>query len=126
MPTRIFTSPRERARRRTEPASPTAQPERCNVAKLRAKLPRLHLRLYVAGQAPNSVRAIANCRAICDEHFASGHELEIVDLLEHPKRAVADGIIVTPTLLKLLPLPVQRVIGSLSDTSQVLLALSSR
>ena len=96
------------------------------MAKLRAKPPRLHLRLYVAGQAPNSVRAIANCRAICDEHFASGHELEIVDLLEHPKRAVADGIIVTPTLLKLLPLPVQRVIGSLSDTNQVLLALSDR
>jgi hypothetical protein len=41
------------------------------------------LRLYIAGHAPNSVRAIANCRAICDEHFASGHELEIVDLLEH-------------------------------------------
>jgi circadian clock protein KaiB len=82
--------------------------------------------LYVAGHAPNSVRAIANCRAVCDEHFASGHELEIVDLLEHPKRAAADGVIVTPTLLKLLPLPVQRVIGSLSDTHQLLQALSSR
>lgn len=96
------------------------------MAKAQAKTPGLRLRLYVAGQAPNSVRAVANVRAICDEHFASGHELEIVDLLEHPKRAVADGIIVTPTLLKLLPLPVQRVIGSLSDTNQVLMALSSR
>ena len=96
------------------------------MAKLQKKPPRLRLRLYIAGQAPNSVRAIANCRAICDEHFASGHELEIVDLLEHPKRAVADGVIVTPTLIKLLPLPVQRVIGSLSDTNQVLQALSSR
>jgi circadian clock protein KaiB len=84
------------------------------------------LRLYVAGHAPNSVRAIANCRAICDEHFPSGHQIEIVDLLEHPDRALADGVIVTPTLLKLSPLPVQRVIGSLSDTNQVLLALSSR
>ena len=96
------------------------------MAKARAKSPRLRLRLYVAGHAPNSVRAVANVRAICDEHFAAGHELEIVDLLEHPKRALADGIIVTPTLLKLLPLPVQRVIGSLSDTNQVLLALSSK
>jgi len=95
------------------------------MAKLRGKPPKLRLRLYIAGHAPNSMRAIANCRAICDEHFASGHELEIVDLLEHPKRAVADGIIVTPTLLKLMPLPVQRVVGSLSDTNQVLLALSS-
>ena len=88
--------------------------------------PTLRLRLYVAGRAPNSVQAIANCRAICDEHFSSGHELEIVDLLEQPNRAVADGIIVTPTLLKLLPLPAQRVIGNLSDTQQVLLVLSSR
>ena len=95
------------------------------MAKAHVKAPGLQLRLYVAGQAPNSVRAVANVRAICDEHFPSGHELEIVDLLEHPKRALADGIIVTPTLLKLLPLPVQRVIGSLSDTNQVLLALSS-
>jgi circadian clock protein KaiB len=96
------------------------------MAKTHAKAPGLRLRLYVAGHAPNSVRAVANIRAICDEHFASGHELEIIDLLEHPKRALADGVIVTPTLLKLLPLPVQRVIGSLSDTNQVLLALSSR
>jgi circadian clock protein KaiB len=96
------------------------------VAKRHATPPPLRLRLYIAGHAPNSLRAIANCRAICDEHFASGHELEIVDLLAHPKRALADGIIVTPTLLKLLPLPVQRVIGSLSDTNQVLQVLSSQ
>ena len=96
------------------------------MAKVHTKTPGLRLRLYVAGTAPNSVKAIANCRAICDEHFASGHDLEIVDLLEHPKRAVADGVIVTPTLLKLFPLPVQRVIGSLSDTNQLLIALSSR
>jgi circadian clock protein KaiB len=93
------------------------------VAKLRKPPPILRLRLYVAGQSPNSMRAIANCRAICDEHFASGHELEIVDLLEHPERALADGVIVTPTLLKLLPPPI-RVIGNLSDREQVLLALS--
>ena len=96
------------------------------MARVHPPPPGIRLRLYVAGHAPNSVQAIANCRAICAAHFASGHELEIVDLLEHPTRALADGIIVTPTLLKLLPLPVQRVIGSLSDTNQVLLALASR
>ena len=103
-----------------------AQPDRCNVTKLHIKSPRLRLRLYVAGNAPNSMQAIANCQAICDKHFASVHDLEIVDLLEQPKRGVADGIIVTPTLLKLLPLPVRRVIGSLTDTNQVLMALSNR
>ena len=95
------------------------------MGKLRTKDPGLLLRLYVAGNAPNSLRAIANLKALCDEHFGSRHELEIVDLLKDPKRALADGIIVTPTLLKLSPLPVQRVIGNLNDADQVLQALAS-
>jgi circadian clock protein KaiB len=86
---------------------------------------RLLLRLYVAGNAPNSHRAITNIKAICEEHFPAGHELEVVDLLEEPARALADEIIVTPTLLKLLPLPALRVIGNLSDTNQVVQALDS-
>jgi circadian clock protein KaiB len=85
-----------------------------------------HLRLYVAGNAPNSVCAIANAKAICEGHLAPGYVLEIVDLMEQPRRALADKIIVTPTLLKLSPLPARRVIGNLSDKSQVLLALDSR
>ena len=71
------------------------------------------------------MRAIANAKAICAGHFESRCDLEIIDLLAHPLRALADEIIVTPTLIKLLPLPVQRVVGNLSDTSQVLLALAS-
>jgi circadian clock protein KaiB len=86
----------------------------------------LRLRLYVAGGAPNSLRAIANLRSICDEHFAAGHHIEVVDLLEAPARGIADGIIVTPTLLKLGPAPVQRMIGSLSDTLQVLGTLNGK
>jgi circadian clock protein KaiB len=84
----------------------------------------LVLRLYVAGSAPNSLRAIANAKAICAEHFSSGHEIEVVDLLEYPLRALADGVVVTPTLLRLSPLPVRKVIGNLSDAKQVLLALA--
>lgn len=84
---------------------------------------RVRLRLYVAGNAPNSVRAIANARAICAEHFPSRHELEIVDLLEDPRRALADGIVVTPTLLKVAPPPVLRLIGNLADVDRVVLTL---
>ncbi len=84
----------------------------------------LRLRLYVSGNAPNSVRAIANAKAICAEHFALRHDLEVVDLLLRPLRALDDGIVVTPTLVRLLPLPMQRVVGNLSDTQQVLLALA--
>ena len=87
--------------------------------------PGLQLRLYVAGNAPNSVRAIANARKICEENFALAYELEIVDLLEEPQRALDDGIVVTPTLLKLLPLPIERAVGNLSDTQQVLLTLGT-
>ena len=83
----------------------------------------LLLRLYIAGNAPNSLRAVANAKKLCAEHFASKFELEIVDMLEHPQRALADGIIVTPMLLKLSPPPILRVIGNLSDTTQVLSAL---
>jgi circadian clock protein KaiB len=90
------------------------------------KKPKLRLRLYVVGTAPNSVLAIANAKLICDEHFASGHELEIVDLLVDPARAAKDGIIVTPTLLRLMPLPEHRVVGNLSDIAQVLIALGVR
>jgi len=96
------------------------------VAPIRTKHAGLSLRLYIAGNAPNSVRALNNLKAICDEHFASGFALEIVDLLVHPQRALADGIVVTPTLVKLLPLPVQKVIGTLSDTNQVYMALANK
>ena len=90
------------------------------------KTGKVRLRLYVAGNSPNSSRAIVNLSAICAEHFLAGHELEIVDLLKYPLRALADGIVVTPTLLMLSPLPVRRVVGNLSDTSRVLLALGNR
>jgi circadian clock protein KaiB len=86
----------------------------------------LVLRLYIAGNAPNSLRAIANLRAICDEHFAAAHEIEVVDLVLHPDRAFDDGVIVTPTLVRMKPGPVRRLIGSLSDTSQVVLALGTK
>ncbi|MDQ3031269.1 MAG: circadian clock KaiB family protein [Myxococcota bacterium] len=85
----------------------------------------LLLRLYIAGNAPNSLRAVANAKAICLAHFAAAHELEIIDMLEDPRRALADGVIVTPTLLRLSPAPILRVIGDLSDTPRVLLTLAS-
>ena len=85
----------------------------------------VHLRLYVAGQAPNSVLAIANAKAICEGHYLPGYKLEIVDLMEHPLRALQDGIVVTPTLVRVSPKPARRVIGTLADQKQVLLALGA-
>jgi len=93
------------------------------MAKTPTKKVKLKLRLYVAGNAANSLQAIANARAICGEHFDVG-QFEIVDLLEFPRRGLADGVIVTPTLLRLFPRPVRKIIGNLSDSSKVILALS--
>jgi circadian clock protein KaiB len=82
------------------------------------------LRLYIAGQAPNSVLAIANAKAICEDHYV-GYKLEIVDLMDHPLRALKDGIVVTPTLVRVLPEPTRKIIGTLSDREKVVLALGA-
>jgi circadian clock protein KaiB len=79
--------------------------------------------LYVAGRAPNSVKAINNLEAICRRHLKGGYKLEIVDVCEHPLRALTDGILVTPSLTKVSPGPGSNVIGNLSDTGSVLAAL---
>jgi circadian clock protein KaiB len=81
------------------------------------------LRLYVAGGAPNSIQAIANLESICAEYLKDGHRLEVVDVLEDPRRAMAEGVLVTPSLTKLSPQPVAQVVGNLSDRKRVLLAL---
>jgi circadian clock protein KaiB len=81
------------------------------------------LRLYVVGGAPNSVHGIANLEAICREYLKEGHRLEVVDVLEHPRRALAEGVLVTPSLAKLSPRPRANLVGNLSDRSKVLLAL---
>jgi len=84
------------------------------------------LRLYVANSAPNSIQAVANLEAICREHLKDAFRLEIIDVLEYPQRALDDGILVTPSLAKLAPSPVSRVIGNLSDKGSVLRALGIR
>jgi len=81
------------------------------------------MRLYVAGRAPNSVKAIANLEAICRQHLKDSYRLEIVDVCEHPRRALDDGVLVTPSLTKISPMPGANIIGNLSDTSSVLAAM---
>ena len=80
-------------------------------------------RLYVAGDALNSAQARANLTALCRAHLACRHEIEVVDVFREPKRALADGIFMTPTLVKLAPLPVRTIVGTLSQTQTVLQAL---
>jgi circadian clock protein KaiB len=80
-------------------------------------------RLYVAGDTQNSAQAVANLTALCRAHLPDRHEIEVVDVFREPKRALADGIFMTPTLVKLAPSPVRSIIGTLSRTELVLQAL---
>ena len=81
------------------------------------------LRLYIAGNSPRCLRAIANLKAICDEHITGKYWIEVIDLLRTPHMAKADEIIAIPTLVQKFPLPVRKVIGDLSNTQRVLVGL---
>ena len=80
-------------------------------------------RLYVAGDSLNSVQARANLDALCRTHLADRSEVEIVDVFREPRRALADGILMTPTLVRLAPLPIRKIVGTLSQTPTVLQSL---
>ena len=82
-----------------------------------------HLRLYVAGASPKSLKAFANLRALCEEHLAGRYEIEVVDLVVTPLLARKDDIVAIPTLVRQLPAPMRKVIGDLSDTARVLVSL---
>jgi circadian clock protein KaiB len=85
---------------------------------------RFKFRLYVAGDAQNSAQAVINLNALCRAHLLDRHDIEIVNVFREPKRALADGIFMTPTLVKLAPSPApRRIVGSLSQTQPVLQAL---
>lgn len=81
------------------------------------------LRLYIAGQTPNSVTAIANLTKICEDKLQGKYRIEVVDLLEKPQLAKGDQIIAIPTLVRRLPPPVKKIIGNLSKTESVIVGL---
>jgi len=76
---------------------------------------RMHLRLYVAGDEANSCIARDNLKAICATNGHAGHEIEIIDVKQHPERALERGVFVTPALEILSPAPGDLIYGTLSD-----------
>lgn len=80
-------------------------------------------RLYVAGDALNSVQARARLMALCQTNLPDRHDIEIVDVLTHPDRALTDSVFMTPMLVKLEPLPERRIVGALSHTELVMQTL---
>lgn len=81
------------------------------------------LKLYVAGNTPNSVRALKTLKNILEEEFKGVYALKVIDVLKNPQLAEEDKILATPTLSKVLPPPVRKIIGDLSDREKVLIGL---
>lgn len=106
-----MTSPR--AKRESRGASPLAADPPAN----------LKLRLYVAGGAPSSELARINLNAMCKSHLPKDCEIEVVDVMLELTRAIADGVRLTPTLQRVTPHPIKRIVGTLSEPLRVLSAL---
>jgi circadian clock protein KaiB len=81
------------------------------------------LKLYVAGRTPNSVRALKTLKDIMEKEFLGVYSLKVIDVLKNPRLAEEDKILATPTLAKVLPPPVRKIIGDLSDRERVLIGL---
>jgi circadian clock protein KaiB len=81
------------------------------------------LRLYITGMTPQSLNAIDNLKVICEEYLKGKYDLEVIDLYKNPSMAKSEHIIAAPTLIKILPLPLRRIIGNMSSTEHVLAGL---
>lgn len=81
------------------------------------------LKLYVAGNTPNSVRALKTLKNILEQEFQGVYALKVIDVMKNPQLAEEDKILATPTLSKILPPPVRKIIGDLSDRERVLIGL---
>lgn len=102
---------------------PQPKPPKAKAASRTAASSRYMLKLYVAGQSPKSVLAIANMKKICEENLQGRYELMVIDLYQQPQLAQGEQIIAIPTLIKKLPPPLRRVIGDMSNTERVLVGL---
>ncbi len=81
------------------------------------------LRLYVSGITPRSRTAIQNIRKVCEENLNGRYDLEIIDIYQQPERIREEQILAAPTLIKKLPLPLRKIIGDMSNTERILVAL---
>jgi circadian clock protein KaiB len=77
-------------------------------------------RLYIAGDAPNSLQAMANLAELCETHLPDRHQIEVVDVLLDPQRALDEAIFMTPMLVTDAPYPGHRIVGNLSHTEPIL------
>jgi circadian clock protein KaiB len=82
------------------------------------------LQLFITGSTPRSTRAIDNLHRICEQNLKGRYQLEVIDVYQHPEATQELQIVATPTLVKILPAPLRRIIGDLSDRERVLAGLN--
>ena len=90
---------------------------------VQALVPMFKFHLFVAGDTPNSVEALCNLTRLCDEYLPGRHEIDVVDVFREPARALAEGIFMTPTLIRLAPSSVIRIVGTLGNAQAIFQAL---
>lgn len=105
--------------RKTKPA----KIHRNSTARKSQAEPEMELRLYVAGQTPKSVTALANLKRFCQEHVPGRFHIQVIDLLKKPQLASGDQILAVPTLVRHLPTPMRKIIGDLSNRDKLLIGL---
>lgn len=93
---------------------------------MKEKEKKYELRLYIAGNTPKSMTALANLRKYCEQHLYDQYKLEVIDLLIHPQLAAGDQILAIPTLVRKVPVPIRKIIGDLSNEEKVLVGLDLR
>lgn len=82
-----------------------------------------NLTLYVAGQTPKSLEAFSNLKIICETHLKGKYTIQVIDLVENPGLAKEDQVLAIPTLVRKLPEPVKKIIGTLANEEKVLVGL---
>jgi circadian clock protein KaiB len=92
-------------------------------AKRKCPIQKYVLRLYVTGQTPRSLRSVENLRRLCEKYLKGRFALEVVDIYQQPALAAEGHIIAAPTVIKLMPLPLRRLVGDFSDQARVVLGL---
>lgn len=95
-------------------------------AAVAAGAERYVLRLYVTGLTPRSIAAIESTKRMCEQYLAGRYELDVIDLTKHPALAEGEQVIAAPTLVKVLPKPLRRLVGDLSVAERVLFGLDLR
>lgn len=114
------------------PGAAAKSPARGKARPARAQSPaskpndRWVMRLYIAGQTPNSIAALSNLKRICEDQLKGQYKIEIIDLLKHPRLAKEDQIVAIPTLVRKLPQPIKRIVGDLSRAERALVGLDIR